>query len=38
MLKLKDITLSFGKNVVLIDLDLEYKNGEIIGCYAQWFR
>lgn len=34
MLKLNDVTLSFGKNVVLDDIDLEFKEGEIIGLVA----
>lgn len=34
MLKLNHVTLSFGRNVVLDDIDLEFKEGEIIGLVA----
>ncbi|MBC6370284.1 ABC transporter ATP-binding protein [Lactobacillus kullabergensis] len=34
MLKIKDVTLAFGKNVVLDDVNLEFKQGEIVGLVA----
>lgn len=34
MLKLKNVTLAFGKNVVLDDINLEFKQGKIVGLVA----
>ena len=34
MLELKDVRLAFGKNVVLDDINLKFKQGEIVGLVA----
>ncbi|MEB3363181.1 ATP-binding cassette domain-containing protein [Lactobacillus sp. R2/2] len=34
MLNLKDVTLAFGKNVVLDGINLQFKQGEIVGLVA----